>query len=101
TLKNKTQLGYDINFLRFYIKDKKQPKRTAVQEKEITPVLLKILPSKDVGQTIVAAFKKFSIADDKKFVVELMEKDGDRHFRLKVPQRKLLKARILPALPQE
>lgn len=103
TLKNKTQLSYDINFLRFYIKDKKQPKRTAVQEKEIKPVLLEILPPKtqDAETTIVAAFKKFSIADDKKFVVELMEKDGDRHFRLKVPQRKLLKARILPALPQE
>lgn len=103
TLKNKTQLGYDINFLRFYIKDKKQPKRTAVQEKEVKPVLLEILPPKtpDTETTIVAAFKKFSIADDKKFIIELMEKDGDRHFRLKVPQRKLLKAKILPALPQE
>lgn len=100
SLNNKTQLQYDIGFLRFYIKDKKQPKRTAVQEKEIKPMLLKILPSKNTGKTIVVAFKKFSIADDKNFIIELMEKDGDRHFQLKVPQRKLLKARTLPLLTQ-
>lgn len=100
SLDNKTKLRYDIGFLRFYIKDKKQPKRTAVQEKEIKPVLLKILPfeAEGKGKTIVAAFKQFSIADDKNLIIELMEKDGDRHFQLKVPQRKLLKARILPPL---
>lgn len=102
TLNNKTQLKYDIDFLRFYVKDKKQPKRTAMQEKEIHPVLLKILPSKveDTGKTIVAAFKKISIADDKNFIIEMMEKNGDRHFLLKVPQRKFLKARILSPLTQ-
>jgi conjugative transposon TraN protein len=102
TLDNHTQLPYDIDFLRFYITGKKQPKRTAMQEKEIQPEELKILPSKekDTGKIIMAAFKKFSIADDKNFIIEMMEKDGDRNFRLKVPQRKLLKAKILPSLPE-
>jgi conjugative transposon TraN protein len=102
SLNNKTQLNYNIDFLRFYIKNKKQPKRTAIQEREIHPVLLKVLPDKtpDAETTIVAAFKKFSIADDKDFIIELMEKGGDRNFRLKVPQRKLLNSRTLPRLPQ-
>jgi len=97
TLNNKTQLGYKIDFLRFYIKDKKQAKRTAIQEREIHPLLLKISPEgeKNTGKIIVAAFKKFSIADDKNFIIKMMEKNGDRNFRLKVPQRKLLQAKIL------
>lgn len=101
TEKNKTQLSYNIDFLRFYVKDKKQPKRTAMQEEEIHPVLLKILArgAKDSETTIVAAFKKFSIADDKNFMIEMMEKEGDRHFRLEVPERKLLQAKTLPSLP--
>lgn len=100
-VKNKTQLNYDIDFLRFYVKDKKQARRTAVQEREIHPILLQILPAsgKDSGKIIIAAFKKFSIADDKNFMVEMMEKEGDRNFQLKVPQRKLLQAKILPPLP--
>lgn len=100
TLNNKTQLGYEIDFLRFYIKDKKQAKRTAIQEREIHPLLLKILPErgKDTGKIIVAAFKKFSIAEDKNFIIEMMEKNGDRDFMLKVPQHKLLKSRVLPPL---
>lgn len=102
TLNNKTQLGYKIDFLRFYIKDKKQTKRTAIQEREIHPLLLNILPEeeKDTGKIIVAAFKKFSIADDKNFIIEMMEKNGDRHFLLEVPQRKFLKAKVLPLLQQ-
>lgn len=102
SVKNKTQLNYNIDFLRFYVKDKKQPKRTAVQEKELQPVLIKSLPEKEktAEKIIVAAFKKFSIADDKNFIVEMMEKNGDRNFRLKVPQRKLLKAKVLPPRPQ-
>lgn len=102
SVKNKTQLHYDIDFLRFYVKDKKKSKRTAIQEREIHPLMLKILPAseKDTEKIIMAAFKKFSIADDKNFIVEMMEKDGNRHFRLKVPQHKLLKAKTLPPLPQ-
>lgn len=102
TLNNKTKLSYNIDFLRFYVKDKKEPKRTAVQEKDIHPVLLKVLPdkTKDTGKIIIAVFKKFSVADDKDFIIEMMEKNGDRHFGLKVPERKFLKARMLPAIPQ-
>jgi len=102
TLDNKTQLSYKIDFLRFYIKDKKQAKRTAIGEREIHPLLLNILPGKgkDTGKIIIAAFKKFSIADDKNFIIEMMEKNGDRHFLLEVPQRKFLKAKVLPLLQQ-
>jgi hypothetical protein len=73
-----------------------------MQEKEIHPVELKILPSKekDTVKIIIAVFKKFSIADDKNFIIEMMEKDGDRNFRLKVPERKLLKAKILSSLSE-
>lgn len=100
SMKNRTQLHYDIDFLRFYVKDKKQSKRTAVQKREIHPLLFKMWPEteKDTGKTIVAAFKKFSVADDKNFIIEMMEKNGDRNFQLKVPQHKFLKAKMLPPL---
>lgn len=102
SVKNKTQLHYNIDFIRFYVKDKKQSKRTAMQEQEINPLLVKIMQEngRDTGKIIVAAFKKFSIADNKNFISEMMEKDGDRNFQLKISQRQLLKAKILAQLPQ-
>ena len=37
-VKNRSNIDYDIDFLRFYIRDKKQIKRTASQEVEVKPV---------------------------------------------------------------
>lgn len=96
-LKNNTQIGYDGATPRFYIRDRKRAKRTAVQDTEVEPIIIYNIgdPEKPEGQLIIAAFKKFTIADSKNFVTEFDELGGDRGLDCKINQKKLLLARAL------
>jgi conjugative transposon TraN protein len=96
-LKNRTSLKYEAASLRFYTRDKKKSKRTAVQDRESEPVfvLRKGLPEDPAGQTIIAAFPRFTIAEGKYFAAELMESNGDRNPFTRTTQKLLLKARVL------
>jgi len=91
------QIKYDPASLRFYVRDKKRAKRTAVQDTEMQPVFVQhsgnIESSK--GQTIIVAFPKFTIAESKYFVTELMEQGGDRNLACKIDQGKLLQAKTI------
>lgn len=92
---NQTNINYDIDQLRLYIRDQKKSKRTATQEIEISPVLVQSNISKVTGQsdsTVVFVVPKFTIPDKKYLAVQLMEKNGGRHLELRVKNRKIVKA---------
>lgn len=100
-LENKSNIDYGIDFLRFYIRDKKKAKRTANQENELKP----LYEAGNISQvkagssnTIVAALKKFTIPDAKYFAIQIIEKNGGRHLLLKVNNNKIIKAIPLPDL---
>jgi conjugative transposon TraN protein len=97
TVKNQTAIRYDAGSLRFYIRDKDKAKRTAAQDQEIRPLYVQNtgIAENDSGETIVAAFAKFTIAENKNFVTELMEQGGDRNPSCKLDQDKLLQAKAL------
>jgi hypothetical protein len=98
-LQNESPIDYDINFLRFYIRDKKKAKRTAVQENEITPLYVAGNTSTVKANTrnsIVIALNKFTIPDAKYLVIEIGEKNGGRNLLMKVSNRKIIKAISLP-----
>ncbi|HTM93308.1 MAG TPA: DUF4138 domain-containing protein [Flavisolibacter sp.] len=100
-LQNKSPIDYDINFLRFYIRDKKKAKRTAVQEAEITPLYVAGNTSTVKANThnsIVVALNKFTISDAKYLAIEIGEKSGGRNLLMKVTNRKIIKAISLPEL---
>lgn len=96
-VKNNTAIRYDKSSLRFYIRDKEKAKRTAEQDKEIQPLYVQHTGTaeNDTGENIVVAFPKFTIAENKDFVTELMEQGGDRNLSCKLDQDKLLKAKTL------
>lgn len=96
-LSNSTPLKYDAASLRFYVRDKKKAKRTAVQDKELDPVLVlhRGKPEDAAGQTIIAAFPRFTIAESKYLVAELMEQNGDRNPFTRLDQKLLMKAKPL------
>ena len=98
---NHSPLDYDIDWLKFFIIDKKKSKRTAVQENEMIP--LHIAGNKTQVKAynfsvIVVALDKFTIPDAKFLGIQMMEKNGGRHFNLKVYNNQILKARIMPEL---
>ncbi len=97
-LDNETLLNYDVDQLRFYIRDKKKAKRTATQEIEINPIYISGNSQVIYGnssQVLVAVIEKFTIPDKKEMVVELFEKNGGRNLLLKLKNKKLIKAKQL------
>lgn len=94
-ISNETNINYDIDQLRLYIRDQKRSKRTATQEIEILPVLVQGNNNSVMGQsdnTIVFVVPKFTIPDNKYLAVQLMEKNGGRHLELHVKNKKVVKA---------
>ena len=100
-IKNNSTIDYDIEVLRFYIRDKKKGKRTAVQENELKPLHVSgnIAQVKSFNQNIiVVALDKFTIPDKKFMGIQIMEKNGGRHLMMKLNNKDILKAIRLPDL---
>jgi len=98
---NHSAINYDIDVLRFYIRDQKKGKRTAVQENDCMPLYI-AGNNKQVKaynfSVVVVALNKFMIPDSKYFAVQIMEKNGGRHLQLKLGNKQIEKAIVLPDL---
>ena len=100
-LNNKSSIDYDVDFLRFYIKDKRKGKRTATQENELKPLFVAGNTSQVKAgnqNVIVVALEKFTLPDAKYLAIELNEKNGGRHLLMKVGNSKIIRAIALPDL---
>lgn len=92
---NQTDINYDIDQFRLFIRDQKKAKRTATQEIEMAPLFVYNNINKITGQsenTIVFVVQKFTIPDKKYLAVQLMEKNGGRHLELHVKNKKIVRA---------
>lgn len=101
SLRNFSNLSYDIEFIRFKVVDKKIAKRTAMQETFVKPVRVfndrtSIGPKSTVRN--VYAFPKITIPDDKVLVMEIYEKNGGRHQSFAIENSDLLNARSVNEL---
>ncbi|KGO95045.1 conjugative transposon protein TraN [Flavobacterium subsaxonicum] len=99
TIENETNISYDIDQLRFFVRDQKRSKRTASQELEIQPVHVYRQVEKIPAQsacTFVCVLPKFTIPDMKNLVIQLVEKGGGRHLKLSVKHQKVDKPILIP-----
>ncbi|SFB49960.1 conjugative transposon protein TraN [Algoriphagus aquimarinus] len=97
-LENQTNIKYDVEQFRFFIRDNRKGKRTAVQELEQIPI--QILGNTDQipaqsTQTIVVALAKFTIPDQKHLGIELMEQNGGRNLKVKVKNHHIIQAAVV------
>lgn len=95
---NRSNINYDIDQLRFFIRDQKKSKRTATQEIEIKPLYVQNDTATITGQSepiLVFALPKFTIPDKKYLAIQLMEKNGGRHLKMQVHNRTIVKAKLL------
>ncbi|MBI1782254.1 MAG: conjugative transposon protein TraN [Sphingobacteriales bacterium] len=98
---NNSPIDYDIEVLRFFIRDKKKSKRTAVQENELKPLQISgnTKQAKAFSHTVaVVALEKFTIPDKKFMGIQIMEKNGGRHLSMKLNNKDILRAIPLPDL---
>ena len=100
-VKNTSHVPFDVDFITFKIVDKKVVKRTAMQEQVICPLRAYNYVTRVNGrdsECTVFALPKFTIPDDKKLVVEMLEKQGGRHQRFEVVNEDLVRAETVNEL---
>jgi conjugative transposon TraN protein len=99
SLENETNISYDIDQLRFFVRDKKLSRRTASQEIEIAPVSVwqqaAKIPAKNI-KSFIAVLPKFTIPDKKDLYLQLTERNGGRHLQLKVKNARAANVVPLP-----
>ena len=87
-LRNYTQVTYRIESVKFYVRDKNQPRRTARQEVEKEPVW-------SSKQKMLFGFPLFTLDRSKQLLIQLRETEGGRNLTLKVPAKLLLKSKFI------
>ncbi|MEC5143102.1 conjugative transposon protein TraN [Chitinophaga sp. 212800010-3] len=97
SLTNHSNIPFSLAFLRTYHRDKTKAKRSSRMEKEVLPRYFAQRPVIDPHTSghFVVAMDQFTIADNKLFVMECFEKNGDRHMALKIKGKHILRARSL------
>lgn len=97
-ISNESNLTWDIDYLKFYIVDKKTGKKTASQEQEVIPLFIEDYKPFIAGKKslrMIVCFEKFTIPDDKYFIIEMNEKDGGRHISYKLGNKAIIDAENL------
>lgn len=88
-IENKSNIDYDVNFLRFFISNSNGFKKISSQTISKEPVFTYLLPNNIKGSTksqFMMVFSKFTIGNHKKIIIELNELFGERSIRLEIPR---------------
>ena len=97
-IKNRSQVAFDIDYIKFKIVDKQLSKRSPTQEKALEPVRIYPATNRIKGKSsvrIVYALPKFTITKDQLLAVELVEKNGGRHQSIQVENRDITRAKTI------
>lgn len=98
SLRNKSHIKYDIQSLRFFVRDKKNLKRTATQERELRPLYVRnetTVVNGNGSADVVFVFQKFTIPDSKTLDIELFERDGGRNLKIHIGNHAIVTAERL------
>lgn len=94
-IKNRSNINYDIQSLRFFVQDKRQTKRTTSQEVEMYPLNVspegKTIPGRSSLEATYA-LEKFTIPDAKRLIIKLFEGNGGRHAKLRISNNLIVNA---------
>lgn len=101
SVKNASNVAFDVDFVRMKIVDKKMVKQTAIQETIIHPLRAYNFISSVGGnktERTVFAIDKITIPNDKQLVIELFEKNGGRNQSFVIENEDLLRAKEIDEL---
>jgi len=97
-INNKSNVKYDIDYIKFFIQDKKTTKKTAIQEVELIPIFIDAFSYTIDGKKeskISVCLEKFTIPDNKQLYIEINEKNGGRHIVYKLNNSDIIDAESL------
>ena len=100
-LKNSSNMPFNVDYISFKIVDKKVAKRTATQEQSIAPLRAynqtMVINGRKTERTVFT-LPQFTVAEGKKLLVELNEKNGGRHQSFVVENADLVRAKSISKL---
>lgn len=96
-LRNYSQIDFDPDYIRFFLRDRRRSKRTAIQEKEIFPIYTN---AKDAikgssAQTWLFAFQPFTVPRHQRLIIETNDKTGGRRIELRIKNKLILRTKKL------
>lgn len=89
-IENNSTLDYDLNILNLSIETRQKGKKKSLQRLVQEPIYKHNSPTKIKENEIVRfvyVMSKFSLSDDRRVILELNEKDGERNIKLKISHR--------------
>ncbi len=89
-IKNNSSLDYDLNFLNLSIETRQKGKKKSLQKLYQEPLYQYNVPSriaKNETVRLVYVLPKFSLSNERRAVLELNEKGGERNIELKIGHR--------------
>ncbi|WP_237274482.1 DUF4138 domain-containing protein [Tenacibaculum ovolyticum] len=89
-IENKSTLDYDLNFLNLSVETRQKGKKKSLQKLFLKPLFKYNVPTRIVeGEVarLVYVMPKFSIGNDRRLIVELNEKNGERDLKLKMSHK--------------
>lgn len=94
---NSSPIHFIPAYTRFFLRDIRKAKRTAMQESELVPVYNKLLGRILPGNSayFLLAYPSFIIQDGKRLFIQIEEKNEGRTLTMRIKQRALIKAGIL------
>jgi len=95
---NKSDVDFNVELTKLYIRDKGRVKRTASQEIEILPISILGEIEKIPGngkQEVIITIKKQMIPKSKFMMIELFEDNNGRHLNLAIKSKAVVNARLL------
>lgn len=96
SVQNHSMIEYRPEYIKIFLRSKKRSGRTALQEYELRPLFISIAPIPGKGgNTMLLAFRQFTVPKHQQLICEMSEKDGGRSQVLPITHKVVLKARAL------
>nr|WP_314492208.1 conjugative transposon protein TraN [uncultured Chryseobacterium sp.] len=100
-VKNSSNVSFDIDLVNFKIVDKKNLKRTVVQDKLLQPLRIHV-PTMTANHhsdiSGVYLLDQFTLLKDQVLEIEILEKNGGRHQKVQLDNKDLIQARLITGL---
>ena len=97
-VENSSNVAYTIEWINFKIVDKKNLKRTVVQDKLLEPIRV-YFPTKTASDhsNILGIYllDQFTLLKDQILEIEILEKNGGRHQKVRLKNKDLIHARLI------
>lgn len=96
---NNSQIDFQPAYMRFFLRDKKRAKRTALNETELSPVYMPPLKiTKGLHSSIwTIGFKPFTVPKHQRLIIQVGDESGGRIMLLHIKSRFFLKAHKMPS----